>query len=112
GYTALVLTVDNPSVGYRPADLDHGYLPLVGGIGLANYASDPVFRAALPPDAGAEAVVGHWARVNGNPALTWDRLSRLREWTGLPLLVKGVLSPDDARLAVAHGADGVIVSNH
>ncbi|WP_329619101.1 alpha-hydroxy-acid oxidizing protein [Streptomyces sp. NBC_01255] len=112
GYTALVLTVDNPSVGYRPADLDHGYLPLIRGTGLANYTSDPVFRAALPPDAGPEAVVRHWARVNGNPSLTWERLNRLREWTGLPLLVKGVLHPDDALLAVANGADGVIVSNH
>ncbi|MFB8179423.1 alpha-hydroxy-acid oxidizing protein [Streptomyces sp. NPDC055966] len=112
GYTALVLTVDNPSVGYRPADLDHGYLPLVRGTGLANYTSDPVFRAALPPDAGPEAVVRHWAQVNGNPSLVWERLSRLREWTGLPVVVKGVLRPDDALLAVANGADGVIVSNH
>ncbi|UFQ20402.1 alpha-hydroxy-acid oxidizing protein [Streptomyces huasconensis] len=112
GYTALVLTVDNPGFGYRPADLDHGFLPFVRGTGLANYTADPVFRAALPAGAGTEAVVRHWASVSGDPSLTWDRLARLRELTGLPLLVKGVLHPDDARLAVAHGADGVIVSNH
>ncbi|MFD7054928.1 alpha-hydroxy-acid oxidizing protein [Streptomyces mirabilis] len=112
GYTALVLTVDNPAFGYRPADLDHGFLPFVRGTGLANYTSDPVFRAALPPGAGTDAVVKHWASVAANPSLTWDRLPWLRELTNLPLLVKGILHPDDARLALASGADGVIVSNH
>ncbi|MEV0321973.1 alpha-hydroxy-acid oxidizing protein [Streptomyces sp. NPDC050658] len=112
GYSALVLTVDNPAFGYRPADLDHGFLPFVHGTGLANFTSDPVFRAALPPGSGTEAVVRHWASVSGNPALTWDRLPWLRALTDLPILVKGVLHPDDARLALAGGADGVIVSNH
>ncbi|TMR04966.1 hypothetical protein ETD83_07530 [Actinomadura soli] len=112
GYTALVLTVDNPAPGYRPADLDHGYLPFLRGTGLANFTSDPVFQAALPPGAGTDAVVMHWASVSGNPSLTWERLPWLRELTDLPILVKGVLHPDDARLALAGGADGVIVSNH
>jgi isopentenyl diphosphate isomerase/L-lactate dehydrogenase-like FMN-dependent dehydrogenase/surfactin synthase thioesterase subunit len=112
GYTALVLTVDTPVFGYRPADMDHGFLPFLDGTGLANFTSDPVFQAALPPDAGPGAVVRHWASISGNPSLTWDRLPWLRELTDLPLLVKGVLHPDDARLALAGGADGVIVSNH
>jgi lactate 2-monooxygenase len=112
GYTALVLTVDNPAFGYRPADLDHGYLPFLHGAGLANFTSDPEFRTGLPADADTRAVVGHWASMSANPALTWDRLSWLRELTGLPILLKGILHPQDARLAVAHGADGVIVSNH
>ncbi|MEV5597081.1 alpha/beta fold hydrolase [Streptomyces sp. NPDC052496] len=112
GYTALVLTVDAPTFGYRPGDLDHGFLPFVDGTGLANYTSDPVFRAALPSGAGTAAVVGHWASVFANPSLAWDRLPWLRELTDLPLVVKGVLHPEDARLALAGGADGVIVSNH
>jgi isopentenyl diphosphate isomerase/L-lactate dehydrogenase-like FMN-dependent dehydrogenase len=112
GYTALVLTIDAPTFGFRPADLDQGFQPFVDGAGLANYTSDPVFQAALPPGAGIAAVVRHWATISGNPGLTWDRLRRLRELTDLPLLVKGVLHPDDARLALAHGAHGVIVSNH
>ncbi|MFE6475488.1 alpha-hydroxy-acid oxidizing protein [Streptomyces rochei] len=112
GYSALVLTVDNPAFGYRPSDLDHGFLPFVNGTGLANFTSDPVFTAALPSGADTAAVVGHWASVSGNPSLTWDRLPRLREMTDLPILVKGILHPDDARLALAHGADGIIVSNH
>ncbi|MFD8546332.1 alpha-hydroxy-acid oxidizing protein [Streptomyces sp. NPDC059649] len=112
GYTALVVTVDNPSIGYRPADLDHGFLPMLRGVGLAHYTSDPVFRAALPPNAGTKEVVRHWAGVTGHLALTWERLAWLRGLTDLPVLVKGVLHPDDARRAVASGADGVIVSNH
>ncbi|MEW1614263.1 MULTISPECIES: alpha-hydroxy-acid oxidizing protein [unclassified Streptomyces] len=112
GYSALVLTVDNPAFGYRPADLDHGYLPFVQGAGLANFASDPVFRASLPKNAGPGDVVRHWAAISANPGLTWDRLPRLRELTRLPILVKGVLHPDDARLALDRGADGIVVSNH
>ncbi len=112
GYSALVLTVDNPAFGFRPADLDHGYLPFLQGTGLANFTSDPVFRAALPASAGPADVVRHWAAISANPGLTWDRLPWLRELTRLPLLVKGVVHPDDARLALDHGADGIVVSNH
>ncbi|MFJ8792206.1 alpha-hydroxy-acid oxidizing protein [Streptomyces sp. NPDC102462] len=112
GYSALVLTVDSPHFGYRPADLDHGYLPFLHGAGLANFTTDPAFRAALPPDADAAAVRAHWAAISTNPGLTWDGLAWLRELTALPILLKGILHPDDARLALAHGMDGVIVSNH
>ncbi|MEU6610100.1 alpha/beta fold hydrolase [Streptomyces shenzhenensis] len=112
GYSALVLTVDSPVFGYRPADLDHGYLPFLHGAGLANFTTDPAFQAALPPDADAAAVIARWAAISTNPALTWDGLAWLRELTALPILLKGILHPDDARLALAHGMDGVIVSNH
>jgi isopentenyl diphosphate isomerase/L-lactate dehydrogenase-like FMN-dependent dehydrogenase len=47
-----------------------------------------------------------------NLALTWADLARLREWTSLPVLVKGVVRGDDARIALDHGADGIVVSNH
>jgi isopentenyl-diphosphate delta-isomerase len=53
-----------------------------------------------------------FAAIFGNPSLTWDDLSRLREWTRLPVLLKGILHPDDAREAVRRGVDGIIVSNH
>ena len=59
-----------------------------------------------------QAAIGQWAQVFPNPTLGWDDLARLREWTALPVLVKGVLHPDDARRAVDEGADGVVVSNH
>ncbi|MER6531986.1 alpha-hydroxy-acid oxidizing protein [Streptomyces sp. NPDC001508] len=112
GYTALVLTVDAPAFGYRPADLDHGYLPFLDGAGIANFTGDPAFRAGLPSGADSRSVTAHWAQVFANPALNWDDLPWLRELTALPILLKGILHPDDARRALDLGADGVVVSNH
>ncbi|WP_158713742.1 alpha-hydroxy-acid oxidizing protein [Streptomyces sp. NRRL WC-3626] len=112
GYTALVVTVDAPSFGYRPADLDAAHSPFLQGIGISNYTDDPAFRATLPADADRLAVLAHWAGTATDPALTWDDLAWLRRFTELPVLVKGVLHPDDARLALEYGADGVVVSNH
>ncbi|MGA4839080.1 alpha-hydroxy-acid oxidizing protein [Streptomyces sp. G45] len=112
GYTALVVTVDNPTFGYRPCDLDHGYIPFVHGEGIANFTSDPVFRSQLPADGGDLAAVVHWAKISANPTLTWDDLPWLRERTALPILIKGVQHPDDARRALAAGADGLVVSTH
>ncbi|MFV2098694.1 alpha-hydroxy-acid oxidizing protein [Micromonospora sp. LOL_014] len=113
GYSALVLTVDAPTFGYRPTDLDHGYLPFLHGAGIANFTADPVFRAGLPAGHDTRAVVERWAAVFANPGLTWDDLPWLRTVTSLPILLKGVLHPADARRALDLGAvDGVIVSNH
>ena len=114
GYCALVLTVDAPTFGYRPTDLDHGYLPFLHGDGIANFTSDPEFRAGLTSGIDDErAVIAHWARVFANPGLAWDDLAWLRTITSLPILLKGVLHPHDACRAIDLGvADGVIVSNH
>jgi isopentenyl diphosphate isomerase/L-lactate dehydrogenase-like FMN-dependent dehydrogenase len=99
---------------WRPRDLHLAYLPFLKGEGVANYFSDPVFRAGLekPPEEDLQAAVEHWIAAFSNPSISWDKLSFLRENTELPLLLKGILHPDDARLAVEHGMDGVIVSNH
>jgi len=114
GYGALVLTLDTWMLGWRPRDLQHAYLPFLKGEGVANYFSDPVFRAALgqPPEEDLEAAVRHWAYQFSNPAVTWSDIAWLREQTPLPLLLKGILHPDDARRAREAGVDGVIVSNH
>src|SRR5262249_14966673 len=84
------------------------------GQGIANYLSDPVFRAALPapPERDPQAAARHFLQVVSNPALTWDDLAGLRRHTRLPILLKGILHADDARRAVDHGVAGVIVSNH
>jgi len=58
------------------------------------------------------AAIREFVEVFGDPSLAWDDLAWLCERTDLPILVKGILHPDDARAAVAHGADGVVVSNH
>ncbi|MGW4743103.1 alpha-hydroxy-acid oxidizing protein, partial [Nocardia xishanensis] len=87
------------------------------GRGIANFLSDPVFRARLadPPECSAAAMaaaVARWEDIFGNHTLRPRDLERLRGWTGLPIVVKGVLHPDDARAVVDAGAAGVVVSNH
>ncbi|WP_319729819.1 alpha-hydroxy-acid oxidizing protein [Streptomyces sp. MB09-01] len=112
GYTAIVVTVDATHLGFRPAELDSGYSPFLRGTGIANFTSDPAFLAGLPAGTDATAAVLRWAQISTDPTLTWADLAWLRGLTRLPLLVKGVLHPDDARLALEHGADGVVVSTH
>jgi lactate 2-monooxygenase len=113
GFKAIVVTLDTWVTGWRPRDLASGNFPQLRGHCLANYTSDPVFRARLPqpPEENPMAAVGLWAQIFGNP-LTWDDLPWLRSLTSLPLLVKGICHPDDARRALDHGADGVYCSNH
>lgn len=114
GYEAIVVTLDTWLLGWRPRDLRNGYLPFLKGEGVANYLSDPVFRAALArtPEEDPAAAIGHWAYQFANPSVTWEDLAWLREQTDLPIVLKGVLHDDDARLALNAGVDGLIVSNH
>ncbi|WP_194816785.1 lactate 2-monooxygenase [Nocardia sp. XZ_19_385] len=117
GAKAIVVTVDTPSLGWRPRDLELAHLPFLHGKGIANYLSDPVFRAKLPnpPEESPEAMqiaVLTWVGLFGNHTLRPADLAHLREWTDLPIAVKGIQHPDDARQVVDAGADAVIVSNH
>ena len=114
GYGAIVLTVDTYIPGWKPRDLQRAWLPFLEGIGTANFFQDPVFRSQLErtPEEDPGAATGHFVGVYVNPSLTWDRLAELREMTALPILVKGILHPDDAREALERGVDGVVVSNH
>ncbi|MGH3513592.1 MAG: alpha-hydroxy-acid oxidizing protein [Pseudonocardiaceae bacterium] len=117
GYQAIVVTVDTWSLGWRPRDLALAHMPFVQAKGIANYLADPVFRARLdaPPEESAQAMqmaVRAWAEVFGNPALSWSDLALLRQWTRLPVLIKGICHPDDARTALDHGVDALVVSNH
>jgi lactate 2-monooxygenase len=112
GYTALVVTLDTFVMGWRPTDLDTAYLPFLQSVGIANYLTDPAFNAPLADDAQAFDRVFRWAGIFGNPSLTWADLAWLREQTSLPIVLKGVLHPDDARAAADAGVDGLIVSNH
>jgi lactate 2-monooxygenase len=148
GCDALVLTLDTTILGWRPRDLDLGYVPFLRGRGLAQYTSDPVFQRQVAADVATYvrrrtrvtpaaistlmqlarahpgrfrenmrsvtplAAVQRFIDTYSKPSLNWDDVAFLRERTSLPLLLKGVLHPDDARRAVDHGVDGVIVSNH
>jgi len=114
GYEAIVVTLDTWLLGWRPRDLQNAYLPFLKGEGVANYFGDPVFRAALDrtPEEDPEAAIGHWAYQFSNPRVTWADLAWLREQTALPIVLKGILHAQDARLALDAGVDALIVSNH
>jgi lactate 2-monooxygenase len=138
-FTALVVTLDTMSVGWRPHDVDTAYLPFIHGLGIQVGTSDPVFMARyhlepetthlafpyLPQEldelsaAGDETVkkyeklgVGWLTEVVSGTYKTWEDLKFLRDnWDG-PLILKGIQCVQDAELALHHGADGIVVSNH
>lgn len=152
GSDALVVTLDTHMLGWRTRDLDLGYLPFARGLGIAQYTSDPAFRALVEqriasgpgvsvrpglrelPSAlsaiasmaqhhpgrlvdnlrsgHARAAVETFLDVFSRSDLIWDDLDRLREMTDLPIVLKGIQAPSDARRALEHGVEGIIVSNH
>jgi lactate 2-monooxygenase len=114
GFSAIVVTLDTPALGWRAQDLRLGYLPFIDGQGLANYLTDPVFRRLLakPPEEDPRAAVMQFLGMFANPAYTWTDIDWLRSVTKLPILLKGVVHPDDARKGIDHGINGVVVSNH
>jgi isopentenyl diphosphate isomerase/L-lactate dehydrogenase-like FMN-dependent dehydrogenase len=114
GYGAVVVTLDTSTLGWRPRDLQNAYLPFLSGHGCANFFSDPVFRSRLDRTPEDDPLTAAAAMLVSFPnlALTWNDLDWLRERVSVPLLAKGVLTAEDARLAREHGVDGIVVSNH
>ena len=104
GYGALIVTADLPRLGYRERDRRSGFdLPPLGNF---TAESQPTHR---PVDGGG---LGRLDDPGGGPTLTWAALADIRSWSPLPLVVKGILTAEDARLAVKHGVDAIVVSNH
>ncbi len=144
GCSAIVVTLDTTMLGWRTQDLDRAFLPFLRGQGIAQYTSDPVFRAeaakhpASPTESprvgpaliGAlfdlfaasrragmsfgemRSAVAHFTATYSRPSLQWSDLALLRSMTKLPIVLKGVQHPDDARRAIDAGVDGIVVSNH
>lgn len=114
GYSAIVVTLDLPVYGWRERDIRNGFFPFREGAGIANYVSDPAFRAKLksPPEKDMKAAIALFGSIFFNPGLTWKDIPFLRQQTKLPILLKGILQPRDAEMAIEQGVDGVIVSNH
>ncbi|CAN8099501.1 unnamed protein product [Discula destructiva] len=120
GYTVLVVTLDAFSLSWRPHDLDGGFLPFIKGQGVQIGFSDPVFRRKFAeasdgdtpednPLLAAQAVIAE--SFSGHPH-RWEDLETLRKYWDGPIVLKGVLSVEDARLALQYGMDGIVVSNH
>ncbi len=114
GYTAIVITVDTPKLGLREADASNDYSPLEEGEGCGNYITDPAFRALLEqtPEADMKAALQKQADIIDQPGLDWDLLKKVRQMTSLPIVLKGILHPQDAKLAIENNISGIIVSNH
>lgn len=113
GYAGIVVTLDTWIPGWRPRDLATANFPQLRGKCLANYISDPIFRSKVDADVVADprAAVMHWASVFGK-SVTWEDLTWLRSLTTLPLILKGICHPEDARRAKDYGVDGIYCSNH
>ena len=151
GCEALVVTLDTTMLGWRPMDLDLGFLPFSYAKGIGQYVSDPVFQelvgdpskaAKVETDAGFSwtklfnfirlvrnykgggsfsqnfktklpvAAVRKFTDIYSRPSISWSELEWLKSKTKLPIILKGILHPEDAQLAIDYGADGFIVSNH
>jgi len=138
GCEAIVVTLDTTILGWRPRDLDPAFLPFLRGKGIAQYTSDPVFRKLASEGSGepgtpqprpslsalrtlfqimrasdlGRGAVQRFIEIYSRPSLTWQDLPFLRERTRLPILLKGILHPDDAARALEAGVDGIVVSNH
>lgn len=149
GCSALLITVDTKTLGWRTESMEIGYSPSQDYSSIAQYTSDPVFnrlvdeqeRAGIPvvipkltPTLIKNFIRMSWlapgsfwknlwtyrairmlrmvSEILAHYSLTWEDIVALRKITKLPILVKGILSPEDAKKAVAYGIDGIIVSNH
>ncbi len=108
-----MVTLDTWVTGWRPRDLNASNFPQLRGKVLQNYFTDPVFRAMLakPPEEDLSAAIFTWAATFGQ-VLTWDDMAWFKSVTKLPIVLKGICHPDDARRAVDSGADAVYCSNH
>ena len=125
GCSAIAVTLDTTMLGWRVQDLDLMFLPFLRGQGIAQYTSDPVFNnivknmdfgdeSMLPSGVDVETFksVQAFTGVYSRPSITWEDLAFLRSVTDLPIVLKGILHPEDGALAVKYGMDGIIVSNH
>ncbi|CAM1506959.1 Fc.00g066000.m01.CDS01 [Cosmosporella sp. VM-42] len=120
GFKALVVTLDTWTLAWRPSDLDAASVPFIIGEGDTVGFTDPVFRKKFAertdggnPEEDVMQAAMYWcSEIYPGTSRSWDDLQVLkRHWDG-PIVLKGILSVQDAELAVRHGMDGIIVSNH
>ncbi|KAI0812852.1 FMN-dependent dehydrogenase [Xylaria sp. FL0064] len=120
GFKVLVVAVDTATMAWRPSDLDRTFFPFITGQGNSVGFNDPVFRRKFSdanngdaPESNPSLASMTWLNEafsgNNHP---WDNLKVLKKhWDG-PIVLKGILHPEDAILAWQHGISGIVVSNH
>lgn len=108
GCEALVVTVDAPLLGTRERDVRNRF-HLPEGLSLENLTAEGT-RGIQRTEEGSGLAA--YVATLLYPDLDWDDVAWLRSITELPVLLKGIVHPEDARLAVEHGASGLVVSNH
>jgi isopentenyl diphosphate isomerase/L-lactate dehydrogenase-like FMN-dependent dehydrogenase len=108
GYRALMLTVDTPRLGRRERDVRNRFAlpPDISIRNLERYGTPDALRWA------ASSTFTEYVHKLLDDSLTWESVEWLRTITALPILIKGVLTAEDAELCVQHGVAGIIVSNH
>ncbi len=109
GYTGVMLTVDAPLLGRRERDIRSGFT-LPPGLTIAN-AADAGMDVVPPASKDASGLMLHFRHLH-DAAVTPADIEWVREVSGLPVLVKGIVRGDDAVRAVDHGASAIVVSNH
>ncbi|KAJ2834573.1 Lactoylglutathione lyase [Coemansia furcata] len=107
GFAAIALTVDTPYLGRRVADIRNRFR-LPPHLTMANFHDDAKARVSAADDSGLASYVASQI----DPTLSWAHVAWVRSVARVPVLVKGILTAEDARLAVAAGVAGIIVSNH
>jgi 4-hydroxymandelate oxidase len=109
GFSALCLTVDTPLAGNRERDR-RNMLRMPEHLELGNFPHTHTDQHHHP--AGEGSSLAQYIAAQWDPSLTWADVEWLRSIAPIPLIVKGVLAPQDAVLAIEHGASAVMVSNH
>lgn len=120
GFTALVVTLDTWTLAWRPYDLDAASVPFIVGEGDEVGFTDPVFRrkfaersdGGTPEEDRIQAAMYWCSEVFPGVSRSWDDLKILKKYWDGPIILKGVMSVEDAKLAITHGMDGIVVSNH
>ncbi|RHW38311.1 alpha-hydroxy-acid oxidizing protein [Lysinibacillus yapensis] len=111
GYKAIILTIDTTTMGWREGDLKQNFSPISQGYAKGNYINDPIFQMNLTNGTYENYIDGILKNLH-HPHLTWAHVEKLKKYTNLPVLLKGILHPNDALKALESGIDGFIVSNH
>lgn len=107
GYKAIAVTADAPILGTRERDIRNDFR-LPDGLSIKNMTAAQLEKMSQDSGSG----LGNYFAASIDPSLSWKDVEWLKSITKLPVLVKGVVHPEDAKIALQSGADGVVVSNH